>query len=172
MTAPTIRVATSHDLEPTLEIYNHAVRHTTASYDYDPRLMLEHQKWYADKLEHNFPLLIAEQGGRVAGFATYGMFRTKIGYQYTVEHSVYVHPEFQGHGVGSALMPPLIEIARAQNHHVMMAGIDSSNAGSIAFHRRFGFVEVGTLPQVGFKFGRWLDLLFMQLTLDPGGSRT
>lgn len=171
MTLPIIRMATLSDLEPTLEIYNHAVKHTTASYDYDPRPMLEHQKWYSDKLEAGFPLLIAELQGQVVGFATYGAFRAKIGYQYTVEHSVYVHQSFQGSGVGSALMLPLIETARAQNHHVMMAGVDSSNAASIAFHRRFGFVEVATLREVGFKFGRWLDLTFMQLTLDPGGSR-
>ena len=171
MTSPLIRVATEADLEPTLEIYNHAVLHTTASYDYDPRPWFEHQHWYSDKLEHGFPLLVAEQAGKVVGFATYGAFRAKIGYQYTLEHSVYVHPEFQGCGVGGALMPPLLEAARAQGAHVMMAGIDSSNAGSIAFHRRYGFVEVAVLPQVGYKFGRWLDLTFMQLILDPGGSR-
>ncbi len=171
MTLPLIRIATLADLEPTLEIYNHAVLHTTASYDYDPRSLLEHQRWYADKLEHGFPLLVAEQGGQVVGFATYSGFRAKIGYQYTLEHSVYVHPEFQGRGVGSALMPPLLEAAWARGAHVLMAGIDSSNAGSIAFHRRYGFVEVATLREVGFKFGRWLDLTFMQLTLNPGGSR-
>ncbi len=171
MTLPLVRPAAPADLEPTLEIYNHAVAHTTASYDYDPRPVLEHQKWYADKLEGGFPLLVAEQGGRVVGFATFGGFRAKMGYQYTLEHSVYVHPEFQGRGVGSALMPPLIEAARAQKCHSLMAGIDSSNAGSIAFHHRYGFVEVATLREVGFKFGRWLDLTFMQLVLDPGGSR-
>jgi phosphinothricin acetyltransferase len=101
------------------------------------------------------------------GFASYGDYRPWDGYLHTVEHSIYIHPDAQGRGLGRALLAALIERAEAQGKHVMVAGIEAKNAASIALHRRAGFEEAGQLREVGRKFGRWLDLLFMQKTL-PG----
>ncbi len=108
------------------------------------------------------PVLVAELDGSVIGFATYGPWRPKTGYRFTVENSVYVHPDHRGRGAANALMPALIERARAGDVHSIVAGIEATNAGSIALHEKFGFRQVALLPEVGFKFGRWLDLTYLQ----------
>ena len=110
-------------------------------------------------------MLVAEIDGTVAGFASYGPWRVKTGYRFTMENSVYVHPDKRGHGVANALMPVLIDHARAGEVHSIVAGVEASNAASIAMHEKFGFRQVALLPQVGFKFGRWLDLAYLQLLL-------
>ena len=99
------------------------------------------------------------------GFGTYGTFREKIGYQYTVEHSVYVAEAFIGKGIGTLLLTELIQLAKSQGYHTMIGAIDADNGDSIAFHKKFGFVECGIIKEAAFKFNRWLDLLFMQLIL-------
>jgi phosphinothricin acetyltransferase len=124
--------------------------------------------WFEAKRTGGFPVLGAvADDGRLLGFATYGTFRAWPAYKYTVEHSVYVHRDHRGQGVGLALMRRLIETAREQQLHVMVAGVDVTNAASIALHEKLGFRHAGTIEHAGFKFGRWLDLGFYQLLLDP-----
>lgn len=111
-------------------------------------------------------MLVADLDGEVAGFATYGTFRPKPGYRFTVEHSVYLGESFRGKGIGTLLLTELIKIAKEAGVHTMIGGIDSSNEGSYLFHQKLGFKEVARLKEVGHKFGGWLDIIFMQLILD------
>jgi phosphinothricin acetyltransferase len=123
-------------------------------------------QWFEDKLAKKFPVIVADYNGVAVGFGSYGTFREKIGYQYTVEHSVYVAEAFIGKGIGKLLLSHLIQLAKDEGYHTMIGGIDAANTGSIAFHKKLGFVENGILKEVGFKFGQWLDLQFMQLLLN------
>lgn len=151
---------------PVLAIFNEAIEHSTALYDYKPRTVAMVEAWFDEKARGNHPVVgIEDAGGELMGFATYGPFRVRPAYKYTVEHSVYVDAQFRGRGVGRRLMEELIRQATRQEYHVMVGAIDAANAGSIAFHERLGFRHGGTLPQVGFKFGRWLDLALYQLIL-------
>ncbi|MBI4804853.1 MAG: N-acetyltransferase [Desulfovibrio sp.] len=150
-----------------LEILNEAILNSTALYDYEPRPPQSMVGWFDAKRTGGFPVIGAEdESGALLGFASYGTFRAWPAYKYTVEHSVYVHQGHRGRGVGRALMLKLIQAARSSDVHAMIGGIDATNAGSIALHEKVGFRHAGTLPQVGFKFGRWLDLAFYQLLLD------
>lgn len=166
MSSSTIRPANSHDLPAITEIYNDVVLNTTAVYAYEPFSLQNRQDWFEDKVKHNFPVFVAEHETQVIGFSTYGTFRAAPAYLHSVENTIHIHPDFRGKGVGKLLMPPIIEAAKQQNMHTMIAGIDASNAGSIKFHEKFGFERVALLKGVGFKFNRWLDLVFMQLMLD------
>jgi phosphinothricin acetyltransferase len=160
-----VRDAVSADLEAILAIYNDAVVNTTAVYDYVPRTMEAERTWFAAKQEQKLPVLAAVQDGAVAGFASYGPFRPWPAYLHTVENSVYVAPDRRGQGVGAALLGPLIERARAAGLHTVVAGIDATNTASIRLHAKFGFIEAGVFRQVGWKFDRWLDLVFLQKML-------
>ncbi|GGL73581.1 phosphinothricin acetyltransferase [Deinococcus aerolatus] len=169
---PRVRPATRADVPAMLEIYNHAVLHTTASYDLEPVVLETRLAWFDHKQVAGWPVLVLEEpgevtGDRVIGWATYGPFREKPGYAGTVEHSIYVREDRRGSGLGHLLMLALIADARARGFHVMVGGVDASNAGSLAFHARLGFVQVAEFRQVGRKFGRWLDLAFVQLLLGP-----
>jgi L-amino acid N-acyltransferase len=128
------------------------------------------QGWFSTKDAGRYPVLGMEDDGALVGFATYGVFRGWPAYKYSVEHSLYVHHLHRGRGIGLALMRALIEAATVQQYHLMVAGIDVSNAPSIALHRKLGFEHAGTLSQVGFKFGRWLDLAFYSLRLPTPAS--
>jgi len=161
----TIRAATEDDLQQILDIYNDAILNTTSVYNYKPHTLEMRREWFHHKQEGNFPVLVAEQEGKVAGFSTYGPFRIWAAYKYTAEVSVYVHPEHRGKGIAKLLYPPLFDLARRQQLHVLVAGIDANNEVSIRLHRHFGFTEAGLFKQVGYKFGKWLDLFFMQLIL-------
>lgn len=163
----TIRPALPADLPGILEIYNEAVINTTASYDLEPVNLQNRQDWYDGRRAAGFPIFVAaDAGGEVLGFASYGTFRDKPGYNGTVEHSVYIRGGHRGAGLGLALMQRLMAEARAQHFHVMLGSVDADNAGSIAFHERLGFRQVAHFHQVGRKFGRWLDMLFMELLLE------
>jgi L-amino acid N-acyltransferase YncA len=152
---------------PILEILNEQIAHSSALYDYRPRTMDSMSRWFDAKRAGNFPVLGAvEEAGHLLGFASYGSFRPHAAYKYTVEHSVYVHADQRGRGVGRALLEGLISRGREQQYHVLVGGIDADNLASIALHQALGFVHSGTLQQVGFKFGRWLDLAFYQLRLE------
>lgn len=161
-----IRFATKEDCAAIAEIYNHAVVHTAAIWndktvDADNRIA-----WFEARQFADFPVLVSEENGTVTGYSSYGDWRAFEGFRHTVEHSVYVHPDHQGKGLGRALLAALIEEARRRGKHVMVAGIESQNAASLHLHETLGFVTTGQMPQVGTKFGRWLDLTFMQLQLD------
>ncbi|MDR7212626.1 N-acetyltransferase family protein [Flavobacterium piscis] len=160
-----IRPATINDLENILEIVNYSILHTTANYSYDIQTLEIQKKWFYDKVSKKMPVIVADLEGKVVGFGSYGQFREKIGYQYTIEHSVYVVEDVIGKGVGSRLLTELIQLAKEQGYHVMIGAIDANNAGSIAFHEKFGFTVTGTVREVGYKFNHWLDLVFMQLIL-------
>ncbi|RVW02897.1 GNAT family N-acetyltransferase [Rhodococcus xishaensis] len=160
-----IRDALISDLPEILEIHNEAVANSTAIWDETPTDIDERRQWFHDRHANGFPILVADIDGRVAGYATYGVWRPKSGYRYTVENSVYVHVDYHRRGVATALMTALIERARAGGLHVIVASIESSNTTSIALHERFGFRTVAQMPEVGQKFGRWMDMTFMQLIL-------
>jgi phosphinothricin acetyltransferase len=161
----TIRQAAASDLPAILEIVNHDILHTTAIYDYEPRSLAEQTVIFQTKNEKGFPLYVVESEGEIVGFGTYDSFRTKIGYRFTIEHSVYVKNGFAGKGIGALLLQKLIDTARQQNYHIMIGVIDASNENSIKFHERFGFQSMGILKEVGFKFDRWLDANLMTLKL-------
>ena len=162
----TIREACETDLPVLLAIYNHVILNTTAVYTYEAQTMEARKAWYADKLAAGYPVFVAEEGGKVIGFSSYGPFRAWPAYKYTIENSVYVTEEQRGKGVGKLLIQPLIQSAHSKGYHAIIAGIDSLNDSSIRLHASFGFVEVAHFRQVGYKFGRWLDLTFMELLLD------
>lgn len=150
-----------------LDIFNEAIMNSTALYDYKSRSVESMVPWFAAKENGNFPVVgIEDDEGALLAFGSYGTFRAWPAYKYTVEHSVYVRKDIRGQGLGYRVMEALISIARQRDVHAMMGGIDATNTGSIALHDRLGFKHVGTLPQVGFKFGKWLDLAFYQLLLD------
>ena len=158
--------ATEADLPDILAINNWAVAETTASWNHHPADLDSRKAWFADKQAKGQPVLVARQGDEVVGYAYYGPYRPADGYLHTVENSVYVRQDMHGQGIGYQLMVELIERTRAAGYHVMVAGIGGDNAGSIALHSKLGFVELGRMPQVGAKFGDWMDLVLMQLMLN------
>ncbi|MCG7585703.1 GNAT family N-acetyltransferase [Photobacterium sp. OFAV2-7] len=154
-----------------LTILNDAIINSTALYDYKPRTMDNMVSWFNTKEKADYPVIGAiDEHGQLMGFASYGRFREQPAFKYTVEHSVYLHPDFRGRGVGKALMKELIERARQQHYHVIIGAIDLENEGSIYLHQKLGFTHSGTIHQAGFKFGRWLDLGFYQLVLNTPAS--
>jgi len=161
-----LRAATAQDAAGIALIYNDAVANTTAIWNDVQVDVANRAAWIAERQAQGFPVLVAVEGEAVLGYASYGPWRPHDGYRRTVEHSVYVSTQARGQGLGVTLMEALIAAAKAQGLHVMVAGIDASNAVSIRLHERLGFAQTGLLPQVGMKFGRWLDLAFLQLQLD------
>ena len=163
----TIRDVEDGDLAAILAIHNRAVSTSTAIFSFHEVDLENRRAFVADRQARGFPFLVAASpDGTVMGYASFGDFRPHDGYLRTVEHSIYVAEACRRRGVAAALMEPLIERARATGKHVMVGGLDAANAASIALHERFGFERVGLLPQTGFKFGRYLDLLFLQKILD------
>jgi phosphinothricin acetyltransferase len=174
----TIRPATQSDLAEILRIYNYAVEHTTAVFEYRPHTIDMRREWFRAKQAASLPVIVASvasvagEPGSVRGFATYGPFRAWPAYKYSVEHSVYVDPAVHRQGIGTALVRAIIDEARARDLHVVMAGITSDNGVSLRLHERLGFKEVANIPEVGFKFGRWLDLKLLQLVLETPRTPT
>lgn len=167
-----VRAAVESDLPIILEIYNDAVLNTTAIWN-ETLVDIDNRKaWLLDRQSKSFPVLVSvNDEGHVTGYASFGDWRAFDGYRQTVEHSVYVHKTARGGGIGKVLMLALIEKARELGKHVMVAGIESGNEASIHLHERLGFQAVGYLPEVGTKFGKWLDLTFMQIVLDEVAER-
>jgi L-amino acid N-acyltransferase YncA len=164
-----VRDAVVSDLPEITAIYNALLETTTHEWTEVPHTIAEREEWLASQTATGRPALVAIDAGEVVGWATYGDFRDSErwpGYRFTVEHSIHVREDHWGRGVGRVLINALIERARSEGKHVMVAGIDGANVGSIRFHERLGFVEVARMPEVGEKFGRRLDLVLMQLVLD------
>ena len=170
-----IRDAVADDAHAIAAIYNDAVAHTTAIWNERTVDAADRVAWMRDRQARGYPVLVAVDGtagdartgtDAVLGYASFGDWRAFDGYRHTVEHSVYVHAEARRGGIARALMVELIDRARALRKHVMVGAIEAGNAPSLALHRALGFVQTGLMPQVGTKFGRWLDLAFVQLQLD------
>lgn len=164
----TIRPATVDDLPAINEIYNYYVLNCTATYHTTPLTGAERRAWF-DSHGEGYPVTVAEEDGIVLGWASLSTFRPRPAYRHTVENSIYVRLDAQGRGIGSRLMEDLLMRAVDAGHHSVVAVIDSAQDGSIRLHSRYGFVEVGRLKEVGYKFDRWLDSVYMQLML-PGGK--
>ena len=157
-----VRDAEEADLPGVLAIYNEVIAHSTAVFSDQPATLDDRRAWLGQRRGLGYPVLVAEDAQGVAGFASFGDFRSWPGYRHTVEHSIHVRAGARRSGVGRLLLEPLIARAAALGKHVMLAGIDGGNAASLAYHARFGFVEAGRLREVGSKFGRWSDLVFLQ----------
>lgn len=166
-----IRDALPGDAPAIMAIYNHAVAHTTAIWNEALVDEANRRAWMQERQAMGFPVLVVQREADVLGYASFGPWRAFEGFRHTVEHSVYVHPDHHGQGLGRQLMQALIERARSQHIHVMVAAIEAGNSASIRLHQTLGFAQTGLMPQVGTKFGRWLDLAFLQLRLDDAAPR-
>lgn len=167
-----IRPAAEADIPAITAIFNEVIATSTAIYADDPFTEEDRRAWFAQRRAAGYPVLVAEEDGEVLGLASFGEFRAWPGFRHTVEHSVHVRAGARGRGIGTALVAALFEPARALGKHVMIAGVDAANAGSIRMHERLGFARGAVLREVGRKFGRWLDLELMQKFLDaPGAPR-
>jgi L-amino acid N-acyltransferase len=162
----TIRSAEEKDIPGILEIYNWSVSNTTSVYSYTPHTLEMRNKWFEEKKSAGHPVFVAEADDRVAGFIAYGHFRAWPGYKYTVEHSVHVHLDYRRRGIAKLLLAKIIEAAKQNDVHAIVAGIDASNDASIKLHAQFNFMEVGHFKEVGYKFNKWLDLVFMEMVLE------
>ncbi|HWX28650.1 MAG TPA: GNAT family N-acetyltransferase [Steroidobacteraceae bacterium] len=159
--------AIPQDLAEILAIYNEVIRNSTAVYSEEEFTPARGESWFDSKVKQGFPLVVARDSSGITGFATFGEFRAWPCYRHSVEHSVHVRADCRGRGIGRALVVELLARAAAGSKHVMIAGIDADNAVSIGLHRSLGFTRVGHFHEVGYKFGRWLDLVFMQCILPP-----
>lgn len=161
-----LRDATDADLGPILAIYNHAIVNTTAVFSYAPHTLDMRREWFETKRASGTPVIVAEDNaGAITGFATYGPFRAWPAYKYSIEHSVYVAEHARRQGIARALMTDLIARARAQHYHAIIGGVVADNIASLRLHAALGFREVAHFREVGYKFGRWLDLKFVELLL-------
>lgn len=161
-----IRPYQSQDAESIVAILNFYIANSTALYDYKLRTIEQQQAIFEEKLAKGFPVIVATIDEHVVGFGYYSEFRFREAYKFTVEHSVYVVPNEHGKGIGKVILKNLIELAKKQKLHTMIAVIDYENQNSIAFHEQFGFKTVGVINESGFKFGRWLHSVIMQLMLE------
>ncbi len=162
-----IRDAVGADLPGLLAIYNDVIATSTAIFTHHPATLEDRAAWWNLRVTQGYPVLVALDDSGVIGFASFGDFRAWPGYRFTVEHSIHVRADRRGHGVGGALMAPLLRRAGAAGKHVIVAGVDAGNEPSLRFHERLGFTRVAHFRQVGFKFERWLDLIFLQRFLAP-----
>ena len=160
-----ISTATRQDLPEILTIYNEIIRHSTAVYTEVEMTAERGAAWFDAKRAGGYPFIVARDASGVTGFGTFGEFRAPPCYQYTVEHSVHVRADRRGLGIGRSLVIELMSLAAAMHKHVMIAGVDADNAVSIKLHESLGFINVGHFHEVGYKFGRWLDLVFLECRL-------
>ncbi len=168
-----IRDAAPEDLPGILSIYNDVLATSTAVYNETPDTLAGREAWWRARRAAGYPVLVAREiDGAVAGFGSFGDFRAWPGYRYTVEHTVHVRADCRGQGMGAALVLALVEQATRLGKHAMVGGIDAENAGSIRLHERLGFERVAHLRQVGCKFGRWLDLVFVERLLNSNAPPT
>jgi len=162
----TIRNASPDDVPGILTIYNDVIATSTAVYREDPATLDDRMQWFDARQAQGYPVLVATDDSGILGFASYGDFRAWPGYRFSVEHTVHIRSDQRGHGVGTTLMQALLQRAMEQGKHVVIGGVDADNEASLRFHERLGFVRAAHLRQVGFKFNRWLDLVFVQRLLD------
>jgi L-amino acid N-acyltransferase len=161
----TLRPATESDLVAINDIYNHYVLHSTCTYQEEPEPIEARRQWLSHHGEKH-PVIVAEADMKVVGWGSLSAYHARSAYRYTVEDSIYVHHQHHRRGVGSLLLGNLIDASRLLGHHVIIAGADAEQTASLALHTKFHFKKVGHLKRVGFKFGRWLDVIYMELCLD------
>ena len=162
-----VRPATEADVPAILGIYNEAILHSTATFDIEPQTLEGRLRWFRET-KHPHCVIVAEVEGGVVGWGCLRSFRARVAYRFTTEDSVYIHEDHRGRGIGALLLGELIGRAKKGGFHSVMAGMTEGNPASEALHRRFGFVEAGRDREVGYKFERWLDVVWMQLMLPPG----
>lgn len=161
-----IRPATVADLPGILEIYNEAILNTTATYDLEVQGLEQRQAWFEAHQRDDYAVFVAvSEAQQVVGWSALNRYRDRMGYRFTAENSVYVAAEQRGRGIGTRLLPPLIEAAQRRGLHTILAGIDAENTASLRLHTRFGFEQAAHFREVGFKFGRWLDVIYLQRRL-------
>ncbi|WP_130803923.1 GNAT family N-acetyltransferase [Acinetobacter ihumii] len=163
-----LRPAVVSDLEQILAIYNHEILTGTANWNDQPKTFEVYLEWFQHLQQQRYPMWVAYDLAqqRVAGYAYYAEFRSITGYKHTIEHSIFISPDYKRQGLGKTLLNQLIHLGQQQGFHVMIGAIDSENIASIVLHERLGFVKTGHLAQVGQKFGQWRDLVLMQRQLD------
>ena len=161
-----IRDANESDLPVILNIYNDVIVNTTAVYSEKPHTLQMRKDWYLDRINNGFPVFVADINGDIAGFCSFGHFRAWPCYRFTAELSLYVDGNYRGKGISKIMLQALIDRAQEMNIHALLAGISADNQISINLHRSFGFAEVAHFKEVGYKFGRWLDLKFLELILN------
>ena len=163
-----IRDAGRDDVQTILDIYNYAVLHTTATADDEPRTLIERQVWYDDRVRNGYPVLVVEEtaGGPIIGWGSLSPYHSRVGYRRTTENSIYVSESHRGIGVGTALLSELIKRAEQLQMHAIVAAISGGNEASVRLHARFGFSECGRLPELIWKFGAWIDVVYMVRLLD------
>jgi phosphinothricin acetyltransferase len=164
----TIRPATEGDLTAINDIYNYYVLHSTCTYQEEPETIEDRRRWFHDHGEAH-PIIVAQLNGKVVGWGSLSSYHRRSAYRRTVENSVYVHHQDHRRGIGSLLLKDLIARARPLGLRVIIAVIDAEQVGSVAIHAKFGFEKVGHMKQLGFKFNRWLDVVYMELLLDSAG---
>jgi L-amino acid N-acyltransferase YncA len=162
-----IRDAVEGDLPEVLAIYNDVIATTTAVYSEAPATLDDRRDWWRSRVAASYPVLVAVDRTGIVGFSSFGEFRAWPCYRSTVEQSVHIRADRRGEGIGARLLIPLFPRAAALQKHMMIAAIDAQNEPSLRLHRRLGFEQAGYFREVGFKFGRWLDLVFMQRPIDP-----
>ena len=161
-----IRFAEYDDLQGIIEIYNDAILNTTSIYTYKAHRIEDQIVWYETKLRDEYPVLVyVDDDHQVQGFASFGPFRAYPAYKYTIEHSIYVHKDHRRKNIGTRLLQALMQIAEEQGYATMVGAIDAANEGSRFLHEQLGFTYAGTINKAGYKFGRWLDLVFYQYQL-------
>lgn len=157
-----VRPAVREDCPAILAIYNEAVLTTTASYDIEPRTLEHRLAWFDDHARNQYGIFVAEEANQIVGWSSLSRFHDRFGYRFTAENSIYVASNRRGRGIGAQLFPPLFEAAKNKGLHTLIAAIDASNEASLRLHARFGFSQVGHFREVGHKFDRWLDVIYLQ----------
>jgi phosphinothricin acetyltransferase len=162
-----IRDAVEEDFDQITEIYNEILMSSTAVYSDSPATREDRIAWWKGRLAQGYPVLVASIGSHIAGFTSFGDFRSWPGYRFTVEGTLHIHSGSRGKGIGTQLMKALLLRAKALGKHTMIAGVDAENVASLGFLDRFGFQRAGCLREVGYKFDRFLNLIFLQYWITP-----
>jgi L-amino acid N-acyltransferase len=163
--SPTIRLAIAADLPAINDIYNYYVPRSTCTYQLEPETLESRRAWFANHPSANYPVTVAELDGQIVGWGSLSKFRDRAAYDPTVEASVYIHHDYHRRGIGRALLVDLIERARAIGYHSLIGGASADQTASVALQESLGFQPIARFQEVGYKFGRWLDVVFMQLML-------
>ena len=161
----TIRYATEKDVPAIAAIYNYEVLNSTATFDIEPKTLEDRLLWYRETQQPPHCVIVAEDRGTVAGWGCLHPFHTRAAYRFTAEDSVYIHQDRRGEGIGALILGRLIELARLEGFHSIMAGMSEGNEASVRLHERFGFEHIGVEREVGYKFERWIDVIKMQKML-------